>query len=587
MGRPSRASHAVVALCSAVVCAAMVTCAADDGPLEDGHVESGAGGAGGAGSGTGGTGGSVTSVTVSSTGGQSSTTVTASSSTGVPVCMKGDTQKCQTGMPSHCADGSQTCLDDGSGWDICTPLMPPMPEDCTVPGDEDCDGISCSDVVWAVIYGNVGNQWGRGVATDDQGNIIVAGSFSGNFDLKKVILVAAGAEDYFVAKFDSNGDLIWAKAFGDAADQSGDICVAVDKKSGRIVIGGTLRGSVDFGGGPLVASQGASYGFFALFDSGGNHVWSEQFGNDNTISTVNLVDFDDAGDVLASATYYSSSGLDLGAFSLPATQQSDDAWIAKLAAKNPNDTGTPLWATHIADGAVGPFGSQWPRGIAHDAANNVFVTGIFDGSLGGICPDQLSDSNSKDIFMTKLDTSGTPVWTRVIASPDYDFGTVIRVDQAGNVVVGGSVAGSVDFGAGMVFAPHTTSSAFIAKYSNDGVLSWAKVLPGSDIMGGSALDHALGIDASGNIVFAGVGNLMDFGGGLIDAPWLVKLDGQGSYLWAKQFAQGNGPTITDLALDPSGDEVLTGWVYGTTDFGTGPLKSFPGGPDLLIVKYQP
>jgi len=55
------------------------------------------------------------------------------------------------GAPGICGDGQQECVDDGFGngiWDPCVPDFLPgaLPEDCSFPGDEDCDGLSdCSD----------------------------------------------------------------------------------------------------------------------------------------------------------------------------------------------------------------------------------------------------------------------------------------------------------------------------------------------------------------------------------------------------------------------------------------------------------
>ena len=57
-----------------------------------------------------------------------------------------------------------------------------------------------------------------------------------------------------VAKLDANGNHVWSKRFGDAADQSGS-ALAIDGQ-GNVILGGTFAGKVGFGSGDLVSEGG-------------------------------------------------------------------------------------------------------------------------------------------------------------------------------------------------------------------------------------------------------------------------------------------------------------------------------------------
>lgn len=134
--------------------------------------------------------------------------------------------------------------------------------------------------VWSAHFGGPTTQSRSSVAVDAMGNVFVAGMFSGTIDPGGGPLTAAGAGDFFVAKFDASGAFQWSKQFGDAADQKA-ILITADT-SGGIVLHGHFLGAVDFGGGPLTNAGGETTGgnvFVAKLDTNGNHVWSRGFGD--------------------------------------------------------------------------------------------------------------------------------------------------------------------------------------------------------------------------------------------------------------------------------------------------------------------
>jgi hypothetical protein len=65
----------------------------------------------------------------------------------------------------------------------------------------------------------------------------------------------------------------WSSRYGDQYAQEA-MSVAVDR-DGYVIVAGRMRGTVDFGGGPLVAAGDNI--FLAKFDPYGGHVWSHCF----------------------------------------------------------------------------------------------------------------------------------------------------------------------------------------------------------------------------------------------------------------------------------------------------------------------
>jgi hypothetical protein len=99
--------------------------------------------------------------------------------------------------------------------------------------------------LWSQRFGDGNNQLASSVATDVAGNVIFTGSLSGKTDFGGGPL--GGTNDVFLAKFDPNGTHLWSGAFGDANVQTAS-CVATDNP-GNVFLAGYFQGTVDFGGG--------------------------------------------------------------------------------------------------------------------------------------------------------------------------------------------------------------------------------------------------------------------------------------------------------------------------------------------------
>lgn len=90
------------------------------------------------------------------------------------------------------------------------------------------------------------------VASDDQGNVYLSGSYNGIYDFdpsqNSVTSISFGQSDFYVAKYDSIGHLLWVRFFGDTGN---DIvyCLELDQ-DGQPIISGKFNGAIDFDPGP-------------------------------------------------------------------------------------------------------------------------------------------------------------------------------------------------------------------------------------------------------------------------------------------------------------------------------------------------
>ncbi len=101
------------------------------------------------------------------------------------------------------------------------------------------------------------------------------------------------------------------------------------------------------------------------------------------------------------------------------------------------------------------------------------------------------------------------------------------------------------------------------------------------------------IDASGNIVLTGYfQGTIDFGGGPLTAAgasndiFVAKLDSSGHFIWAKQFGDTQSQAAYGVAVDLTGAVYVVGNNSGTLDFGTGAPLVSAGMEDVFIAKLD-
>jgi hypothetical protein len=133
--------------------------------------------------------------------------------------------------------------------------------------------------VRAKIWGGTGYDDGTGVGFDGADDVYVAGDFNGSVDLGGGALLSAAQGSTFVFSQDNNGVHRWSKAFAgtDASFAGFEKPLAVNS-AGDVVLTGTYKSSIDFGGGTLTSLGG--YDVFLLkLTSLGAHVWSKSYGS--------------------------------------------------------------------------------------------------------------------------------------------------------------------------------------------------------------------------------------------------------------------------------------------------------------------
>lgn len=331
--------------------------------------------------------------------------------------------------------------------------------------------------------------------------------------------------------------------------------------------------------------------------------WVKQMGKFGGFITPRATVVDASGSVITTGLFKNTQDFDPGigvstltSINNPNTANNqNDIFISKVDAN-----GDFVWAKQL-----GGIDLKDAVSIGLDAAGNVYTTGNFYGTVDfdpGVGISNLTSKGYNDIFISKLDTSGNFVWAKQMGSIFGDSGYAIAVDSAGNVFTTGSFSDTCDFDPNVGVSNMSTlvEGIFISKLDTNGNFVWAKS------MGGIAYNKGrlITLDSTGNIFVsgtfggttdfdpnAGVANLTSVGafGGNEDM-FVLKLDGNGNYVWAKQFSGTGFKIFTGLAVDATGNIFTSGMFFGTVDFdpsvSVNNLVQATGSDDGFITKLD-
>ncbi|MCG8557984.1 MAG: SBBP repeat-containing protein [Proteobacteria bacterium] len=300
--------------------------------------------------------------------------------------------------------------------------------------------------LWSKRFGDASSDQGWSVAVDTAGSAVLTGHFVGTVDFGSGPLTSAGGSDIFVARFGSDGHLVWSTRFGGTATDAG-WNLALDGL-GNILLTGSFRESVDFGGGPLTSAGGSDI-FAVKLGSDAGHVWSRRFGGTQG-DLGRGITTDGAGNVVLTGHFHGT--VDFGGGGL-ASAGGPDAFLVELT---PN--GFHLWSKRF-----GGFGNDRGTSVAAGGRGTALLTGHLSDVVvfgGG----KLTSAGAEDTYVAKFAADSTHIKSRRFGGIGVDEGWGIAADAAGNIVFTGYFNDSADFGGGNVVSAGDRD-IFVSKFT--------------------------------------------------------------------------------------------------------------------------
>ncbi|MBI2968101.1 MAG: T9SS type A sorting domain-containing protein [Bacteroidetes bacterium] len=297
--------------------------------------------------------------------------------------------------------------------------------------------------LWAKIVGGLYLDRSYCIAIDDAGNIYLTGNYRDSVDFDPGPGVAklppAGNDDIFIAKYDPDGNYMWAKGMGGLQGDYGQYLSLDD--SGNVYVTGTFSSVAEFDPGPdtaLLTSAGGADIFFAKFDSSGNYLWAKGIGSTGPDQSYSIA-VDTLQNVYLTGNFLSTADFDPGSGSATIlTMGGNDIFFAKY-----DPDGNYLWAK-----GIGSASTDVGRSIAVTPAGDIFLSGYFNGTADfdpGPGSLTLSYSGLSDIFLARYDTDGNLQWAKSMGSAGSERGNLVSLDSAGYIYLTGNFQNSVDF----------------------------------------------------------------------------------------------------------------------------------------------
>ena len=332
---------------------------------------------------------------------------------------------------------------------------------------------------------------GNGIATDTNGNIFITGNFTGTITFDDVPLVSAGNGDVFIVKYDASGNLLWARRAGGGSDiYANDI--AVDP-AGNCYIIGEFYDSASFDGN-VVYSTIANDVFTAKYDPDGNGVWAASSGGGSgdwgtgiavdSLGNVfiagyfqsqfvfNEIPHSSEGNRDAFVAVYDASGTPQWAVTgggpwndwfnkvavdadgsniyLTGEFESVSVLIGGITLQNANTSpprrdillmsfdasGTAQWGIR-----AGSMEHDYANDVTVDDNGDVYITGTFNDTI--VFDDITLINTAGDLYLAKLDQSGNALWAKM-PEANTALAAGISVTTFGNrpLITGGLVAGT-------------------------------------------------------------------------------------------------------------------------------------------------
>ena len=414
-------------------------------------------------------------------------------------------------------------------------------------------------IEWSHTYGGSGSDKAFSICNAYTSGYVVGGiteSLNGNV----TDLHVGNGPNIWLMRVSENGTPIWNRSYGSqSVDDLKKIIQTND--NGYIFIGSCGNNTVDVSGMYPCAHQ--SY-WVVKIDSSGNIVWQKSLGVCGLANGYDLLQTADSNYLVVGRI--NSGGGDASSF-----HGFYDIWVCKIT-----PDGNLIWNKTYGGTDIEKVSSicQTSDGnfviLGATISNDLDVTGLH--------------GNSEDIWLIKIDSSGTLLSQKCIGGTGIDEGAKI-IASSNNEVYVFATTSSTD---GDVSSALGGYDVWIFKCNSSGNILWqgsyggpsreivASAIP--DVGGGFLILSQVGNDGG---MVSGTNGLYDF--------WLMKIDSLGNFIWGKALGGSNDEEPTDVIQTADGGYLSVGYTlsnnidipsnHGLEDFWAIKMES----PTLSII----
>lgn len=256
-------------------------------------------------------------------------------------------------------------------------------------------------MVWLKQLGSPKTDFLNDSDTDPQGNLFITGHYYDSISLGGTTLYALAGSDVFLAKYDPQGTLLWARNMGgSSSDQSYSLsCDA----SGNVALSGSFFFDIQIAD-TMLTTEDPTGIFMAGFDGNGDALFVIQ-GHGSSLGASSRLEFSDDGGLYFCGTF--SETINIGPYTFQAGAFNADIFLSRY-----DSEGQLLWAAH-ASGA----GSDQLVSISTGPLGELYLSGHYLDTIhfGSLTLDYTLCCGSAEIFIVCYTPDGSPSWGRQVS----------------------------------------------------------------------------------------------------------------------------------------------------------------------------
>lgn len=311
--------------------------------------------------------------------------------------------------------------------------------------------------------------------------------------------------------------------------------------------------------------QETFYLYIAKYNKSGDKIWTSTSNIQTTTAgsptNSNSIISDSYGDLYITGTFQNS--ISFGSFQLSDNNNNYSAiFIAKYDSAGNEKWVKKMFGTNSNDLLTNGQGND----IVINRNNNIYVTGSYRGSFdfGGTV---YSCNTFRDIFVTKLDTTGNFLKTMTFGGYENDEGCRMVIDSNNSLFLLAKFGDVISLNGKNYYAIDNYNNAIIIKLTDD-IIEFATQIGYSN--GGDIISD-ISLDKNQDIIYVGsIGNWPTL------YPVIYKINSSGIEEWHYMIAESqeeNFCSIHSLVSDTSGDLYITGSFNFKAYFGDSVLGS--------------
>ncbi len=257
--------------------------------------------------------------------------------------------------------------------------------------------------LWATYYGGTSGDICNSIATDTFGNVFMSGITNSSFGISADGFQNnyAGGNDAFLVKFNSSGERLWATYYGGAEEEE-EVAIATDNNGNVFLAGDTYSTAGIAYSGFQDSLVGQENEFIVKFDSNGIQTCATYFGQLH--DEYGLVAADKFGNVYLSGATNSNSGIAFDGFQNSYGGGTQDAYLVKFSSCEPTLSGNISYSypkcKDDCDGSatinpaygIPPYSFLWSN-----SETTQTVTGLCAGNYSIIVTDSIGNTTTANI----------------------------------------------------------------------------------------------------------------------------------------------------------------------------------------------